>query len=120
MSRPRLADVMSTFPERVDASRTVDEALALLAEHSFHHLPVEDGDRTIGVFSDRQLRLAAQLGSGDRQLRDLCEPPVLVDIQTPISQVAYALRSSEHGNLEVCEREDGGPDVEAVDEIALR
>lgn len=88
-----LANVMSTFPVRVDSETTVEAASALLDAHGFHHLPVSDGADVIGVVSSAMLDAAHAAGGSHLPLSALCgAPPVTAEIHTPVRDVAAAMR----------------------------
>ncbi len=50
-----ISAVMSASPVTIDASRQAHEALLAMARSHFHHLPVVDGDRLIGMITDTDL-----------------------------------------------------------------
>ena len=52
---------MTRGPETVEPSATAEEALALMHQGGFRHLPVTDGDRLVGIVSVRDvLRVGVQ------------------------------------------------------------
>ena len=51
-------DWMAERPESVAPTTTVDKARRLMREHRIRHLPVTDGDRLVGIVSDRDVRRA--------------------------------------------------------------
>lgn len=86
-SLPQLKTVMTPFPYSLDVDAEVAAATALLTEHGFHHLPLTEHGRLVGMVSSG--RLAAAEG---RALRDLCgEPPYVVDIDTRLADVLATL-----------------------------
>jgi acetoin utilization protein AcuB len=50
-----VADVMSRHVVTVTPEQDIDAIRRLFDEHRFHHLLVVDGDRLVGVISDRDL-----------------------------------------------------------------
>lgn len=64
-----VADVMTADPETVAPDLTVLDALALMQERGFRHLPVVAEGRTVGVLSIRDLYAAVQLQLED-DIRD--------------------------------------------------
>ncbi len=55
-SVPTLATTMTPFPYSIDINQPLKEALAMMEEHGFHHLPVTEEGNLVGVLSDRDLR----------------------------------------------------------------
>ena len=51
----RIRDYMSPVPIMIEVSRSMAEALELMAEHGIRHLPVLDRGHLIGVLSERDL-----------------------------------------------------------------
>jgi acetoin utilization protein AcuB len=49
---------MKTIVFSVDPRDSLDRAICLMDEHYIHHLPVIDGDKLVGVLSDRDLLVA--------------------------------------------------------------
>lgn len=55
-SIPTLATTMTPFPHSIDVNQPIKDAMSMMDEHGFHHLPVtEDGD-LVGVLSERDIR----------------------------------------------------------------
>jgi len=54
-SEARVREWMTAEPVAVSESTTADEAARLMVESGFRHLPVVDGDRTLGVVSLRDV-----------------------------------------------------------------
>jgi CBS domain-containing protein len=54
-SEARVREWMTAEPVAVSESTTADEAARLMVENGFRHLPVVDGDRTLGVVSLRDV-----------------------------------------------------------------
>ena len=64
---PTLADVMSRVPVTIDASLTIEDALARMFEHHIRHLPVMQDGHLVGVISERDLAIMETLPLKDRQ-----------------------------------------------------
>ena len=54
-SEARVREWMTAEPMAVSESTTADEAARLMVENGFRHLPVVEGDRTLGVVSLRDV-----------------------------------------------------------------
>jgi acetoin utilization protein AcuB len=59
MSGPRVRDWMVPNPVTIGPKATVAEAETFLDAHRIRHLPVLDGDRLVGLITDRDIRLAS-------------------------------------------------------------
>jgi len=51
----KVEDLMSRHPETIEASDTTGHAAAMMIHGGFRHLPVEEGDRLVGIVSIRDL-----------------------------------------------------------------
>lgn len=57
MSDPiKISESMTPYPEVVTKEVTVDSALSLMKKYNIRHLPVVDGNKLVGVVSERDLR----------------------------------------------------------------
>jgi acetoin utilization protein AcuB len=54
-----IKDYMVTSPYSVQTGTIVQEAVELMKEHGIRHLPVKEGDRLVGIFSDRDIMSAS-------------------------------------------------------------
>lgn len=53
--RLRVADIMSRDPKTIEADQTIGDALEIMTENGFRHLPVTDGGSMVGVLSMRDV-----------------------------------------------------------------
>ena len=53
---PSLATAMTPFPHAVDVNQPLQDALDMMTEQGFHHLPVTENTNLVGVLSERDLR----------------------------------------------------------------
>jgi acetoin utilization protein AcuB len=67
---------MAEHPVTMSPGRPVVEAYALMAEHGIRHLPVVEGERLVGIISDRDLHRRAPLGRAREGVQDLFRTPV--------------------------------------------
>lgn len=51
----RVADIMSRDPRTIGADRTIGDALEIMTEHGFRHLPVMDRGSMVGMLSMRDV-----------------------------------------------------------------
>ena len=55
---PPVRSAMTPFPHSVKTDDPLVSAQALMVEHQIRHLPVIEGDRLVGVLTDRDLKRA--------------------------------------------------------------
>jgi acetoin utilization protein AcuB len=61
---------MTPAPVTIDRDATLDQALELLEQHGFRHLPVAECNRVVGILSDRDIRLSTAMLPSAFRLRD--------------------------------------------------
>jgi acetoin utilization protein AcuB len=89
--QPVIASVMTREPLAVESSLGVKEAQKIMIDNNFRHLPVVEGERPVGVVSDRDI-LLAQLANqgleGELVIGDLCSlDPYIVPPDTALVDV---------------------------------
>ena len=88
-------DIMTQTVLRLTPQQSVPEAISLLAQHRFRHLPVvEDAQNVVGIVSDRDLLRALTRGPGTDQMtvQEVMKPQVVtVRPETPLSAAAAAM-----------------------------
>jgi len=68
-NKPNLSDVMSPDPETVQIGQSISDVYTLLQNRAFHHVPVVDGGRPVGMISATDiLRLVYDVDSHDERL----------------------------------------------------
>ena len=53
---PTLATTMTPFPYSIDVNAALKDAVAMMEEHGFNHLPVTEDGNLVGVLSERDIR----------------------------------------------------------------
>jgi CBS domain-containing membrane protein len=109
--------IMTRTPQTIERNQSLETADRLVAGSRIRHLPVVDGERVVGVLSQRDLFQAAlsqALGYGSvgraRLLSSIpvkevmSEPAVTVEADTPIRDAAQLMVSRKIGCLPVVER----------------
>ena len=73
--KPQLSDVMTPNPETVHIGQPLSDAYTLLQSRPFHHVPVVDGDKPVGLISSTDiLKLVYDVESNDdRMLRTMLD-----------------------------------------------
>lgn len=68
----RVSEAMTRDPLIISANDTVKRAAEIMAREDVGYLPVEEGDRLVGMLTDRDivLRCVAQGKNGDARVRD--------------------------------------------------
>lgn len=54
---PQIKSVMTPFPYSVDVGAPLRQAKTFLREKEIRHLPVSEGDKLVGVITDRDIKL---------------------------------------------------------------
>jgi len=104
MNSPSVRRVMTPFPWSIEASRAVEEAWQMMADHGIRHLPVTESGTLVGMVSGRDLGLAMDVRLGTPRARgvtvgELCErDPFVVDLTTPVEIVARQMAERRLGS----------------------
>lgn len=69
---PTLTSHMHPFPWAVDIASSPTEALAEMARHNIHHLPVKSGNEVVGLVSAAQLQITVIAGERNKSLAPYC------------------------------------------------
>lgn len=74
-NKPQLADVTTTNPETVQLGQPLSQVYDLLQDRNFHHVPVIDGNKPVGMISATDiLKLVYDVeGHDDRMLRTMLD-----------------------------------------------
>lgn len=114
----RVSEVMTRRPVALAPDDTVETACRLFEREHFHHLLVVDGQRLVGVVSDRDVLRAVSpfLDTGAERDRDrytlrralhmvMTRQLVTASPQEPVSDAAGRMIEARVGCLPVCESE---------------
>lgn len=101
-------DAMSTSPRTVEASTPVTEAAKLMRDENVGSLPIVEGDRLIGIVTDRDIALRAVAESKpDATVGEIASQQlVTIDPTQPLEEAARLMAEHQVRRLPVCE-EDG-------------
>lgn len=101
MKLPTLKSAMTPFPHSVEVTAPLQEARDLMRAHDFHHLPVTEAHRLIGVISERDIMAALGRG-GDAAKLTVREVYVadayVVDLEEPIEDVLLTMAERHIGS----------------------
>lgn len=92
---------MSTAPAAIALDATLSAAAAMMTARDVRHLPVLDGERIVGVVSERDLAIAEALvpeGWEEYPVAEAMTPePYRVLARTPIRKVARVMAEHRYG-----------------------
>jgi CBS domain-containing protein len=104
-----IQDAMTSEPTTIAPTTTAQEAARTMKSENVGSLPIVDGDRLVGVVTDRDLaiRVLAEGKSGDVPVGELASRDVVtVDPQQSLEEAARLMAEHQVRRLPVCE-EDG-------------
>jgi CBS domain-containing protein len=90
---PILTEVMTPFPQLVDESTLISEAISLMATKEYNHLPVVVHHEVVGLLSTADIKLAQMPGHRKTEFTeltvgDICRRRIyLVDLHTRLDEV---------------------------------
>jgi len=107
LTDPPVRALMTSNAMTVQADSTLEEATALCRSTCIRHLPVAEGERLVGILSDRSLRKAHGLRLADSTaVRELmARDPVTVAPDAPVSAAARRMLDYKISALPVVEGE---------------
>jgi acetoin utilization protein AcuB len=129
MLMPTVGRYMTREPYSIGSNDSLVRAKSLMRLHAIRHLPVVDGDKLVGIISDRDVALVdAMLGVdlAHVEVARVMEPPLTVWGEEPIDEVSVMMARlkrdcvivrSEHGVAGVFTATDA---LEALADIARR
>ena len=103
-SIPTLATTMTPFPYSIDVNETLQDAIAMMERQGFHHLPVTEGGKLVGVLADRDIKFVASPFSSasledDLYVKDIyTSRTYVVDIHTPLENVLKDMADKHLGS----------------------
>jgi acetoin utilization protein AcuB len=96
---------MTRMPKTLPVSAPLEEALMLMRQQGFRHVPVEEAGKLVGVLSDRAVKSAAASGwakkltVGDVMIGD----PFTTSTDTPLDAVASVMAEEKFGCAILCD-----------------
>lgn len=92
---------MTAAPFSIQLDAELGQAIELMQQHQIRHLPVLDGERLVGVVSERDLSIIESLVPDEWQRIVVAEAmtpsPYAVASSTPVSEVARAMADRKYG-----------------------
>lgn len=102
---PAMRSVMTPFPYFVEARESLLVARSLMLRHEVRHLPVKEGDKLVGVLTDRDIKRALDPDLGlppkdELFVRDVSEPDAyIVDTSEPLDGVLEEMATRHLGSV---------------------
>jgi acetoin utilization protein AcuB len=102
-------EIMRSPAVTITPGTTLQDAYRLMQERSIRHLPVVEGERLVGIITDRDLRLATSalaftpFPPGGRVLEVMHRDPLTADPCDPVEDAARVMRDRKVGCLPVLE-----------------
>lgn len=90
---PTLTEVMTPFPQLVEESTSIQDAIQLMAEKAFNHLPVVFEHDVVGLLSTADIKLAQMPGHSKTEFTeltvgDICRRRIyVVDLHVRLDEV---------------------------------
>ena len=108
-----VAELMTVGVQGLAPEDTLDRALAMMDKYGYHHIPVLEGERIVGIVSHRDIlrALGSTLKPGEGQVlpEDVQMAEIMVDDvfaispDTPLRKAAIYIRTQRYGCLPVVE-----------------
>ncbi|HTQ05652.1 MAG TPA: CBS domain-containing protein [Polyangiaceae bacterium] len=99
---PSISKYMTTVPRTIDAESTLMTATRLMREGGFRHLPVVQGERLLGLITERDVRLVESFDKVDAATMTvgeaMSEPPYSVGPETPLDEVVNTMAEHKYGS----------------------
>jgi len=113
MLMPSIDRYMTREPYSISSSASLARAKALMGQHQIRHLPVIEGDKLVGVVSERDIAMLGAVPGIDLahvEISRVMSPPLDVWGETPLDEVSELM--SMHRSDCVVVR--GGHGVEGI------
>ncbi len=100
---PLMKSVMTAFPHSLDVNASLRQARDMMLEHDIRHVPVKDGNKLVGVITDRDLRRALDPGLAPPPKDELVVEDVMVrnlfvvDLNERLDDVLLELADEDNG-----------------------
>ncbi len=99
---PSVDRYMTTTPTTIDLGESLANAQKVMQEGHFRHLPVLDGERLVGMLTERDVQLIASLDGADlRKLTAsdaMTNAPWSVSPRAPLDEVVSEMAEKKYGS----------------------
>jgi acetoin utilization protein AcuB len=103
----KIDEFTTPAPLTAKLETTVEELRALMGEKGIRHLPISDGDKVVGIVTDRDLKTLELAETSEIKAKDFMTTDIFtVSSESPIEQVALEMSSKKIGSA-IVTKEDG-------------
>ena len=97
---PTIQKYMTGMPHTIGRDIPIKTALGMMREHSFRHLPVQDGGKLVGILTDRDLKLASSFAEAQNLTTEevMSPDPYTVSPETPLDRVVFEMAEHKYGS----------------------
>lgn len=108
-SIPTVQRYMTTGVLTVQQDATLEHAVSLMKDNQVRHLPVLEGEQLVGLLTQRDVAMAANLNGVDPRVepvKSAMSPNVLtVSPDSPLDQVALEMAEDKYGSVVVTQHD---------------
>ncbi len=111
MRIPAVSRYMTKQPFTIARTATITEAHKLMRQHKIRHLPVVDGDRLVGIVTQRDLHLLETLVDAQIDVDSIAveeamtQHPFIVTSDMALDEVLDIMAEHKYGSVVVCGRD---------------
>ncbi|MBN21216.1 MAG: CBS domain-containing protein [Bdellovibrionaceae bacterium] len=93
-------DYMTPCPQSVSIDSSIGEAMAMMEENDFRHLPVTQEGHAVGLLSEREIkRYESFFDRGQTRVSEvMISDPYVVDKKTNVSEVIRVMAQNKYGS----------------------
>jgi acetoin utilization protein AcuB len=106
---PPISKYMTTTPRTAEGSMSLAAAAKLMAESGIRHLPVMDGEKLIGVLTDRDVNFVQSFSDVDAEKLTIdgamSEKPYTVPPDMPLDEVVATMAEMKYGSAVVVQNQ---------------
>jgi acetoin utilization protein AcuB len=119
---PTIEKYMTTSPITIEQDRSLAHAQRVMSDNKVRHLPVMDGEKLVGILSDRDVALISSIAGADPhtlRVSDAMTPkPYTTSPKTPIDEVVSHMAEHKIGSVVVVDNHHVVGIFTAVDALA--
>jgi acetoin utilization protein AcuB len=104
---PNVGEFMTKSPHTISRGQSLGIAKDLMITHHIRHLPVVDGEKLVGILTERDIQLVESLKDAlpNRKVDDaMIGDPFTASPTTPLSRVARSMAKHKYGSTVIVER----------------
>ena len=106
---PPISKYMTTTPHTAESGDTLATAAKAMREHGIRHLPVVDGNKLLGIITERDIRFVESFQDVDPEeltlYEAMTEEPYTVSPDTPLDEVVTTMADQKLGSALVVQNE---------------